>query len=68
MGQVLQTWKIPWTEGPGRLQSMGSQKSFTRLSDQTTPTHFTVYFTNTGGKKRPKILLLETGRIDVRLP
>ena len=19
-------WKIPWTEGPGRLQSMGSQK------------------------------------------
>ena len=19
------TWKIPWTEGPGRLQSMGSQ-------------------------------------------
>ena len=20
-------WKIPWTEEPGRLQSMGSQKS-----------------------------------------
>ena len=20
------TWKIPWTEGPGRLQSMGSQR------------------------------------------
>ena len=20
-------WKIPWTEGPGRLQSMGSQKN-----------------------------------------
>ena len=20
------TWKIPWTEEPGRLQSMGSQK------------------------------------------
>ena len=19
-------WKIPWTEGPGRLQSMGSQR------------------------------------------
>ena len=25
-------WKIPWTEEPGRLQSMGSQ-SQTRLSD-----------------------------------
>ena len=27
-------WKIPWTEAPGRLQSMGSQ-SQTRLSDFT---------------------------------
>ena len=27
--------EIPWTEGPGRLQSMGSQKSRTRLSDST---------------------------------
>ena len=27
-------WKIPWTEKPGRLQSMGSQ-SWTRLSDFT---------------------------------
>ena len=26
-------WEIPWTEDPGRLQSMGSQKSWTRLSD-----------------------------------
>ena len=26
-------WKIPWTEEPGRLQSMGSQKDETRLSD-----------------------------------
>ena len=25
-------WKIPWTEGPGRLQSLGSQ-SQTLLSD-----------------------------------
>ena len=22
-------WEIPWTEEPGRLQSMGSQKSWT---------------------------------------
>ena len=27
-------WKIPWTEEPGRLQSMGLQ-SQTRLSDLT---------------------------------
>ena len=26
-------WEIPWTEEPGRLQSVGSQKSRTRLSD-----------------------------------
>ena len=25
--------EIPWTEEPGRLQSMGSQKSHIRLSD-----------------------------------
>ena len=31
-------WKIPWTEGPGRLQSMGSQESDTtsQLNQQTT--------------------------------
>jgi len=26
-------WEIPWTEDPGRLQSMGLQKSWTQLSD-----------------------------------
>jgi len=26
-------WRIPWTEEPGRLQSMGSQKSQTQLSE-----------------------------------
>ena len=26
-------WKIPWTEEPGGLQSMWSQKSQTRLND-----------------------------------
>ena len=25
-------WEIPWTEEPSKLQSMGSQKSWTRLS------------------------------------
>ena len=29
-------WKILWTEDPGWLQSMGSQKSWTRLSNQAT--------------------------------
>ena len=32
-------WKIPWTEEPGRLQSMGSL-SRTRLSDFTFTLHF----------------------------
>ena len=26
-------WRIPWTEEPGRLQSLGSQRVGTRLSD-----------------------------------
>ena len=26
-------WEIPWTEDPGGLPSMGSQKSQTQLSD-----------------------------------
>ena len=25
-------WEIPWTEEPGRIQSIGSQKSWTQLS------------------------------------
>ena len=33
------TWKIQWTEGPGRLQSMGSQ-SQTELSDFIFTLHF----------------------------
>ena len=28
-------WRIPWTEEPGRLQSMGSQESDTVLSIYT---------------------------------
>ena len=26
-------WRIPWTEGPGELQSMGVTKSWTRLNN-----------------------------------
>ena len=29
-------WRIPWTEKPGGLQSIGVQKSRTRFSGQTT--------------------------------
>ena len=32
-------WKIPWMEEPGRLQSMGSQKSQTWLSELTFTFH-----------------------------
>ena len=33
------TWEIPWTEEPGRLQSMGSQRVI-QLSDFTFTIHF----------------------------
>ena len=29
-------WEMPWTKETGGLQSMGSQKSWTRLSNETT--------------------------------
>ena len=32
-------WRIPWTEEPGGLQSMGSQKGWTQLSYLTTTTN-----------------------------
>ena len=40
-------WKIPWTEDPGRLQSMGLQ-SRTRLSDFT---FFLSFFLENHGTK-----------------
>ena len=33
-------WKIPWAEDPGGLQSMGSQRVQTWLSNFTFPSHF----------------------------
>ena len=35
----LLAWETPWTEEHGGLQSMGSQKSQTGLSDWTTTTN-----------------------------
>ena len=32
----IHAWEIPWTEEPGRLQSMGVSKSRTQLSNKTT--------------------------------
>ena len=37
---VLLLGKIPWTEGPGGLQSMGSLRSRIRLNDFTFTSHF----------------------------
>ena len=48
-GNPLSTlaWKIPWTEEPGKLQSMGLRKSQTRLSDFTfTSLYITEYSVN----------------------
>ena len=53
------TWRIPWTEEPGGLQSMGSKKSLTRLSVHThahTRTH-THTHTQTGGSREGLPLL-----------
>ena len=36
-------WEIPWTEEPGRLWPMELQKSWTRHSDETTPTTTHLY-------------------------
>ena len=38
------SWEIPWTEGPGRLQSLGSQNSWAQLWDSTTTTTTTTTF------------------------
>ena len=38
-------WKIPWTEEPGNLQSVGSQKSQAqRIGLTTTGQHYVLYF------------------------
>ena len=35
----IPTWRIPWTEKPGRLQSMGVTKSWTRVSHTFSLSH-----------------------------
>ena len=48
-------WKIPWMEEPPRLQSMGSAKSWTRLSDFT--------FTTLNNLTQSTIILTQTSAI-----
>ena len=38
-------WKIPWTEKPDRLQSMGLQKNWTQLSDSVQFSHVQLFVT-----------------------
>ena len=47
-------WKIPWTEEPGRLQSMGLLRSRSRLSDLT----FTFPFMHWRRKRQPTPMFL----------
>ena len=46
-------WTIPWTEEPGRLQSMGSQES-----DTNERLHFHFYFLSTGIPSPPLALFV----------
>ena len=55
-------WEIPWTEGPGRLQSMGSVKSRTRLSDFTFTFHFSLLCTGEGNGNPLQYACLENPR------
>ena len=48
MHSSILAWRIPWIEEPGRLQSMGLQKSWTRLSDS----HFHFLHEMPGGDSR----------------
>ena len=54
-------WKIPWTEEPGRLQSMGS-RSWTRLSDFTFNFHFPLSCIREGNGNPLQCSLLENPR------
>ena len=38
------SWEIPWTEEPGRLQSMGVSKSQTQLKQLSTHAHIVLLY------------------------
>ena len=58
------TWKIPWTEEPGKLQSMGSQR-VRQLSDFTS-LHFTslyIYYCGQESLRRNGVALIVNRRV-----
>ena len=50
-------WKIPWTEKPGRLKSMGSQRV---RQDWATSVHFLFYLEQPGKVRGPMLPSLPT--------
>ena len=55
-------WQIPWTEEPGGLQSMGSQRGWTRLSDFTFTLHFSLSHIGEGNGNPLQYSFLENPR------
>ena len=55
-------WKIPWMEEPGRLQSMGSLRVLTRLSNFTFTFHFSLSCIGEGNGKPLQCSCLENPR------
>ena len=56
-------WRIPWTEEPGRLQSIGSQR--VRLTEQLSTQHNTVHLASTFVKKTFANLVPEARHRDI---
>ena len=57
----IHTWKIPWREEPGGLQSMGSHKNRSQLSDQVTTASTSVLKGSDSAIKGVKIDLRQGG-------
>ena len=55
-------WKIPWTEEPGRVQSMGSQRVGHLLSDFTFTFHFSLSCIGEGNRNPLQCSCLENPR------
>ena len=54
-------WRIPWTEEPGGLQPMGSQKSRTQLGDWTRNTKYFIH--SSWNTRDPSLLCLEVSSV-----
>ena len=52
-------WRVPWTEEPGRLQSVGSQKvRHDRMTNTHTHSMLNPHFIGKGGKPERKLTYL----------